>query len=453
MTVDDISNQYDNDAANHARRKRNAIQKTVDRQASPEQIPLTMKNLERFNRPPELAALSSGTPTEVSTAYREFLEQKHANRTPYYRTPSPSPPSDSPIARVRERPRSIDTLQTKHEPHRCSLGINCLLEIENLNYHRIMATCLVSRARKAHLPVQALNHERDYADIVSLKCLSKYASELLLDKYQFNLRSLANMASLLGPGKLMTSGTDRLHPVAILREIQSPEFWDAERRYLESLGCLAERQNKSASMASTKTSLSDDQPVKWNPTEMFLRRICPQVSMDWTDSGTQHPTVQDPRRTAQSRTYNTENTKNTALTTKIKPTITPGVSPQIHGPTRFIKRKSSLIKPLPTDNVPHSITLLARQRRTGKHSRHYPNPSASSKVSELKKKPRTRRDDVAQRSVQKLQPASHTATKLTNSQNASSGIWNQVKVPTGALLEQYLRHVTHPWNKILLGRE
>lgn len=38
----------------------------------------------------------------------------------------------------------------------------------------------------------------------------------------------------------------------ILKKIQSPEYWEAERRYLESPGCLAERQKASASTLSAE---------------------------------------------------------------------------------------------------------------------------------------------------------------------------------------------------------
>src|SRR5437763_844378 len=36
-----------------------------------------------------------------------------------------------------------------------------------------------------------------------------------------------------------------LHPTEVLKKIQLPEYWEAERRYLESPDCLAERQKAS----------------------------------------------------------------------------------------------------------------------------------------------------------------------------------------------------------------
>ena len=89
-----------------------------------------------------------------------------------------------------------------------------------------MATLLVAKARESRLPVHALDPDRHYNDLAHLRSLSKCAAELLLETHQkWGMRW----------------GMRKLHPKEILKKIQSPEYWDAERRDLESPGCLAER--------------------------------------------------------------------------------------------------------------------------------------------------------------------------------------------------------------------
>jgi len=140
---------------------------------------------------------SSGTSTYLRTEQEEYyanlIRQQNGSPIPYKRTPSPSLPPDAIITRGPEKPRSAKTIQTTHEPHQCELGIKCTLEIEDLNYHRILATLLVARARQMRLTVSALNPDRDYDDLASLRSFSKYATELIL-KERWSYEKIRNHA-------------------------------------------------------------------------------------------------------------------------------------------------------------------------------------------------------------------------------------------------------------------
>ena len=200
---------------------------------------LTKKNLEKFNKlqlkKHRSTASSSSTSTYVPPGYEEWwaneLRQQNGSPVPYKRTPSPSPHPDAAMVRGSERPRSAKTIQTIHEPHQCALGIKCTLEIENLNYHRVMATYLVTRVRELRLPIQALDPNRDYNKLARLRSFSEHAADLLLERHKL-------------------WGNRELHPREVLKKIQSPEYWDAERNYLKSPGCLTERQKAFTSTLS-----------------------------------------------------------------------------------------------------------------------------------------------------------------------------------------------------------
>lgn len=225
----------------------NSNRRTATGKSEVDRPRLTKKNLKELNKlqlKKPLTASLSGTSTIVPPGHEEWLANELRRQygspvpaKPYKRTPSPSPHPDAAIARGPEKPRSAKTIQTTHKPHQCALGIKCTLEIENLNYHRIMATLLVARARECRMPVRAIDLNRDYNDLARLRGLSKYAADLLLERHQ-----------KWG----MLWGMEKLHPREVLKEIQSPEYWDAERRYLESPGCLAERQKASASTLSAE---------------------------------------------------------------------------------------------------------------------------------------------------------------------------------------------------------
>jgi hypothetical protein len=217
---------------------------------------LTEKNLKKLNKPQLTRQLStpssSTTTTEIPPGYDEWFRNSYGNPTPYKRTPSPSPPLDTVIVRGPEKPRSAKAVQVTHEPHQCALGIKCLLEIDNLNYHRIMATYLVARARRARLPVAAIDPDRDYNDLEGLKNFSDTAATSLLDEYRFLLELHAKDVAWFKLQSYDTSQEERLNPMTVLKEIQIPEYWETERRYLESPGCLSERQKASASAIPVK---------------------------------------------------------------------------------------------------------------------------------------------------------------------------------------------------------
>lgn len=207
-----------------------------------ELAPLTERNLTKLNKRltkrPSNVSYSSAS-TVCCTADEEFLRnlarEQYGDPKPYKRTPSPCPPSNATIPHSLEKPRSVMTMRTTHEPHQCALGIACLLEIDNLNYHRFMATKLVAKAREARLVGVPVEPGQGYHNLSALKFSSRYTSGLLLQECQ-------------------RYGLPGLNPVAILKEIQSPDYWETERRYLENPGCLAKRQKISVAPISTETS-------------------------------------------------------------------------------------------------------------------------------------------------------------------------------------------------------
>lgn len=229
----------------------NSKHKAVTGESNPEQALLTEKNLNKLNKSqPTLPIASSSTSsTFVPPGHEEWvtnkLRRQHVSPLPHTRTPSPSSPLNVAVTRGSEKPRSAKTIQTTHEPHQCALGIKCLLEIVDLNYHKTMATHLVAMAKHLRLPVRSLNLGRDYDDLASLRSRSNYATELLLNNHQ----------------RIPVWGPRGPHPMEVLKKIQSPEFWEAERKYLESPGCLAERQKATGILPSAPSiQVSDQEP-------------------------------------------------------------------------------------------------------------------------------------------------------------------------------------------------
>ncbi|KLJ06233.1 hypothetical protein EMPG_10343 [Blastomyces silverae] len=203
-----------------------------------ELAPLTKRNLTKLTKRLANRGLyePSSSTTPWGTADEEYrskmIQKEYGDPIPYKRTPSPCPPSDAPISRGPEKPRPVSTILTTHEPHQCTLGIACLLEVDDLNYHRYMATQLAAKAREARLSRVVIESGQGYHNLESLKVTSKNSARLLL-----------------GKGKLYD--LPGLDPMAVLKKIQSPEFWETERRYLENPGCLAKRQTGSVATMST----------------------------------------------------------------------------------------------------------------------------------------------------------------------------------------------------------
>nr|KMM71153.1 hypothetical protein CPAG_07460 [Coccidioides posadasii RMSCC 3488] len=69
--------------------------------------------------------------------------------------------------------RQTGIMQTKCIVWRMKLGITCLLKIDNLNYHKHMAAHLIAKARRLGLSVPAIDPERDYHNLESLRCSSR----------------------------------------------------------------------------------------------------------------------------------------------------------------------------------------------------------------------------------------------------------------------------------------
>ena len=173
----------------------------------------------------------------------------------YWRTPSPTPPSDADIPRKVEKPCPVNRVQTVREPHQCGLGYRCTLEVESLNYHRIKAILLVARARPLRLAREI--DSNDYHDGERLRIIWKSAAKAL-------------------------SRMKRIDPNEILKEIQNPEYWDAERRYLESPGCLEQRERASVSTPSTG--------IYFSPPSMLATRhgTSPEKAFEYSTTGLTH---------------------------------------------------------------------------------------------------------------------------------------------------------------------
>ena len=177
------------------------------------------------------SSFSSGTRTITVPGHDEYMEylirQQEPSFEQYERTPTPTPPPNAGILRKPERPRSAKAAQIVHEPHQCALGLQCTRQIDRFIYHKIKAIHLTGRAMQLYLPVNPYP-----------------GGDHTLSYYRNVCESLTDML-----------GWRRVDPMDVLREIQSPEYWEAEREYLESPGCLAERQK--ALSAASPNVLSD----------------------------------------------------------------------------------------------------------------------------------------------------------------------------------------------------
>ncbi|KAI1934935.1 hypothetical protein LOZ66_005483 [Ophidiomyces ophidiicola] len=191
---------------------------TIDDEHNSEVVLLTQRNLELLAKQ---RATPDSSPTLVSSEEDGKGNRVHTkvdqDSTQGMRRPAISP--------IIEEPRSAETLTTTYTPHQCALGIDCLLEINNLNYHRILATSLVTGARLARLSVRPIDPDDDYDDITSLR-----AQRQTTTRKRFKLTHRP------------TTSTEMLNFVNVMKEIPFPEYWETERRYLESPGCLLERQ-------------------------------------------------------------------------------------------------------------------------------------------------------------------------------------------------------------------
>ncbi len=144
----------------------------------------------------------------------------------YRRTPSPSPsPASVGFRWEPEQPRCAETVQSTQEPHQCSFGSDCIYQIESRMYHRIKAIHLNARAEQLSLPADG--HKFEKSNIWFLR------------------RSCASVSSMMIEWR-------KSDPNDVLREIQSPEYWEAEKSYLRSPGCLEERF-KQYLLSSTET--------------------------------------------------------------------------------------------------------------------------------------------------------------------------------------------------------
>ena len=164
------------------------------------------------------SSFSSGTRTITVPGHDEYMDYLIRQQNPcfeqYERTPSPTPPPNAGILRKPERPRSAKAGQMVHEPHQCALGLQCTRQIDRFIYHKIKAIYLTGRAMQLCLPVNPYP-----------------GGDHTLSYYRNVCESLTDML-----------GWRRVDPGDVLREIQSPEYWEAEKEYLESPGCLAKRQ-------------------------------------------------------------------------------------------------------------------------------------------------------------------------------------------------------------------
>ncbi|KAL2372139.1 hypothetical protein RJ035_008330 [Blastomyces gilchristii] len=106
-----------------------------------------------------------------------------------------------------------------------------------------MATQIAAKAREARLSHVVIESGQGYHSLESLKATSKNSARLLLEKCKLH-------------------DLPRLDPMAVLKKIQSPEFWETERRYLENPGCLAKRQTRSVTtMPTSAFPLPSPEPI------------------------------------------------------------------------------------------------------------------------------------------------------------------------------------------------
>ena len=177
------------------------------------------------------SSFSSGSSTIDVPGHDEYMSylirQQNPSFEQYERTPSPVPPPDASVPSKPERSRSAKAAQATHEPHQCALGLQCTRQINRLIYHKIKAIHLTGKAMQLRLPVNPYP-----------------GGDHTLSYYRNVCESLTEML-----------GWRRFDPREVLREIQSPEYWEAETEYLESPGCLSQRQK--VLLAASTDVLSD----------------------------------------------------------------------------------------------------------------------------------------------------------------------------------------------------
>ncbi|KAI1971673.1 hypothetical protein LOZ55_006116 [Ophidiomyces ophidiicola] len=233
---------------------------TIDNEHPSEVVLLTEKNLELLAKQ---GATPDSSPTLVSSEedgkVNEASAKVYQNSLQGMESVSLSQSSFAgpAVSPITEEPCSAETLATTHTPHQCALGIDCLLEINNLNYHRVLATSLVTRARLACLSVRPINPDDDYDDIARLRGLSRHSAKLLQEHYVKMLKRVMSHFERLNLVHRPTTRTEMLNPVNIMKEIQFPEYWETERRYLENPGCLLERQKAAVSIEPLPCSSSE----------------------------------------------------------------------------------------------------------------------------------------------------------------------------------------------------
>lgn len=175
---------------------------------------------------------SSGSSTLIVPGHDEYIAHLVWPQPPYFkghkRTPSPTPHPDADVPRKPEQPRSARTIQRTREPHQCALGLKCTCQIKSLVYHKMKAIHLTAKTMELHLPVHPYpggNHSLKY--------------------YRNVCESLAEML-----------GWREIDFRDVLKEIQSPDYWEAEKKYLENPGCLEQRHRMLPSTASADISSS-----------------------------------------------------------------------------------------------------------------------------------------------------------------------------------------------------
>ena len=182
------------------------------------------------------SSLSSGSSTIDVPGHDEYMSYLARQQYPCFeqfeRSPSPVPPPGSGVPPKPERPRPVKSVWTAHEPHQCALGLQCTRQINSFIYHKIKAIHLTGKAMQLHLPVNPYP-----------------GGDHTLSYYRNVCESLTE-----------TLGWRRFDARDVLREIQSPEYWEAEIEYLETPGCLAKRQKVPS--AASPDILSDESSIE-----------------------------------------------------------------------------------------------------------------------------------------------------------------------------------------------
>ena len=187
------------------------------------------------------SSFSSGSRTISVPGHDEYMAYLFRQQNPCFeqfeRTPSPTPPPNTGVPPKPERSRSVKAIQTAHEPHQCALGLKCTRQINRVIYHKIKAIHLTAKAMQLYLPVNP-----------------HAGGDHTLRYYRNVCESLTEML-----------GWRRVDTREVLREIQSPEYWEAETEYLESPGCLSQRQK--GPLAASTDGLSDVSSIEASDNE------------------------------------------------------------------------------------------------------------------------------------------------------------------------------------------